>query len=68
MQAGELLRWLEAELAEAEGILGQIEKEAFDNQGNMTSRDAITAMDEQQGWVNAINYLVHSVKRWKLDN
>jgi hypothetical protein len=68
MQAGELLRWLEAELAEAEGILGQIEKEAFDNQGNMTSRDAVTAMDEQQGWVNAINYLVFSVKRWKLDN
>jgi hypothetical protein len=68
MQAGELLRWLEAELAEAKGILGQIEKEAFDSDGNMTSRDAISAYDEQQGWVSAIGYLVHSVKRWKLDN
>ncbi len=68
MKQGELLRWLEAELAEAEGILGQIEKEAFDKDGNQTSRDAITALDEQQGWVNAINYLVFSVKRWKLDN
>jgi hypothetical protein len=68
MKQGELLRWLEAELAEAEGILGQLEKQAFDENGVQTSRDAITAMDEQQGWVNAISYLVFSVKRWKLDN
>ncbi len=68
MKQGELLRWLEAELAEAEGILDQIQKHAFDKNGVSRGPEEMQAMDEQQGWVNAINYLVFSVKRWKLDN
>ncbi len=60
----EVINALEQEQNEAQLLLVELTNQAFDADGNWTSREAIEAMDTQEGYVTAISHVVHWLKNY----